>query len=62
MATPSRSTRKKRVINLALSKPEIAARFKKWKAPKRRYQRGVLAKYAKLVSSASEGAVTDKSL
>jgi dihydroxy-acid dehydratase len=52
----------KRAINLVLSKTEIAARFKKWKAPKRRYKHGVLAKYAKLVSSASEGAVTDKGL
>jgi len=30
-----------------------------WKAPKARYTRGVLAKYAKQVSSASSGAVTD---
>ncbi|MGB8353141.1 MAG: dihydroxy-acid dehydratase [Chthoniobacteraceae bacterium] len=52
----------KRVINLEIPKTEIAARLKKWKAPKRRYTRGVLAKYARLVSSASEGAVTDKGL
>ena len=52
----------KRTIDLALSKTEIAARLKKWRAPKPRYTRGVLAKYAKLVSSASEGAVTDKHL
>jgi len=52
----------KRAINLALPDAEIAARFKKWKAPAPRYNRGVLAKYAKLVSSASEGAVTDKRL
>ena len=52
----------KRVINLEIPKTEIEARLKKWKAPKRRYTRGVLAKYAKLVSSASEGAVTDKGL
>jgi dihydroxy-acid dehydratase len=49
----------KRVINLHLSKNEIAARLKKWRKPKPRYTRGVLAKYAKLVNSASEGAVTD---
>ena len=42
------------------SNKEIAARLKKWKAPKPRYTRGVLAKYAATVSSASEGAVTDK--
>jgi dihydroxy-acid dehydratase len=52
----------KRVIDLHLPKAEIAARLKKWRAPKRRYTHGVLAKYAKLVSSASEGAVTDKHL
>ena len=34
----------------------------KWKKPKARYTRGVLAKYATTVSSASEGAVTDKGL
>ena len=34
-------------------------RAKAWKAPKPRYKRGVLAKYARLVSSASQGAVTD---
>ena len=37
-------------------------RLAKWKPPKPRYTRGVLAKYAELVSSASEGAVTDKYL
>ena len=31
-----------------------------WKQPKPNYRRGVLAKYAALVSSASEGAVTDR--
>jgi len=38
---------------------ELAARLKKWKQPKPRYVKGVLAKYAKQVSSASLGAVTD---
>ena len=52
----------KRKIDLVLPKAEIAARLKKWRQPKPRYTRGVLAKYAKLVSSASEGAVTDKHL
>jgi dihydroxy-acid dehydratase len=33
--------------------------LKRWKAPKPRYTRGVLAKYAATVSSASTGAVTD---
>ncbi len=42
-----------------LSEKEIAARRKKWKAKKPKETRGALAKYAKLVTSASEGAVTD---
>ncbi len=41
---------------------EIKTRKAEWKAPKAPYKMGVLAKYAKLVSSASEGAVTDKDL
>jgi dihydroxy-acid dehydratase len=52
----------KRVIDLEVGEGEIARRLSKWKAPKPRYTRGVLAKYAQLVSSASEGAVTDKTL
>lgn len=48
----------KRKLDVNLSKAEIAKRFKTWKAPKPRYTRGVMAKYAKLVSSASYGAVT----
>ena len=53
---------KNRIITLHVSETEIKARLKKWKAPRPRYTQGVLAKYAKLVSSASEGAVTDKYL
>ena len=49
----------KRTIELELSPVEIESRFKSWKAPEPRYKRGVLAKYAALVGSASEGAVTD---
>ena len=49
----------KREISLAITKKELADRKKKWKQPKPKYRRGVLAKYAKLVSSASTGAVTD---
>ena len=52
----------KRTLTLDLSAAEIARRLSKWRAPKPRYTRGVLAKYAKLVSSATEGAVTDKQL
>jgi dihydroxy-acid dehydratase len=47
------------VIELAVSAKELARRRKAWKAPAPRYTRGVLAKYAALVSSASQGAVTD---
>ncbi|MGH1536938.1 MAG: dihydroxy-acid dehydratase [Gammaproteobacteria bacterium] len=49
----------KREINVKLSKKELSLRKKNWKAPKPRYKRGVLAKYAAQVSSASQGAVTD---
>ena len=42
--------------------PRIAARLKRWKRPKPRYTRGVLAKYAATVASASLGAVTDGDL
>ncbi len=52
----------KRTLTLDVSKAELVRRRKEWKAPKPRYTRGVLAKYAKLVTSASEGAVTDKHL
>lgn len=50
---------KKRRITLEVPNAEIARRRASWKAPKSRYTRGVLAKYARLVNSASEGAVTD---
>jgi dihydroxy-acid dehydratase len=52
----------KRTLNLDIPAKEIKARLKAWKAPKSNYTRGVLAKYAKLVNSASEGAVTDATL
>lgn len=51
-----------RVMNVDLSDDELAARKAEWKAPAPNYTRGVLAKFAKLTSSASEGAVTDKNL
>jgi dihydroxy-acid dehydratase len=50
---------KKRLIQLNVSAKELAARRKKWKPPKPRYTTGLLAKYMKLVSTASQGAVTD---
>ena len=49
----------KRTIDLGVSKTEIEARLKKWKKPATTYKRGVLAKYAATVTSASLGAVTD---
>jgi dihydroxy-acid dehydratase len=49
----------KRLIQLNVSARELAQRRKKWKQPKPRYTRGLLAKYMKLVSGASRGAVTD---
>lgn len=49
-------------INLHVSDEELVARKAKWQAPEAYTQRGTLAKYATLVSSASEGAVTDKYL
>jgi dihydroxy-acid dehydratase len=52
----------KRRITLEISDAEMARRRKAWKKPKPRYTRGVLAKYASHVSSASLGAVTDKEL
>lgn len=52
----------KRTLTLGISQRETMARLAKWKAPKPRYTTGVLAKYASLVGSASEGAVTDDSL
>ena len=50
---------KKRLIQLNVAAKELAARRKKWKPPKPRYTKGLLAKYMKLVSTASLGAVTD---
>jgi dihydroxy-acid dehydratase len=47
------------VLTLHLDENEIARRLTKWQQPAPRYTRGVLAKYAKLVNSASLGAVTD---
>ncbi|HEX8313199.1 MAG TPA: dihydroxy-acid dehydratase, partial [Chthoniobacteraceae bacterium] len=49
----------KRALSLGIPQAELEARLAKWKAPKPRYTRGVLAKYAKQVSTASLGAVTD---
>ncbi len=48
-----------RLLQLEVPEAEIARRRAAWKPAKPRYTHGVLAKYAKLVSSASLGAVTD---
>ena len=45
-------------LNVGLSDDEIAARLRDWTPPAPRYRSGVFAKYAALVSSAAEGAVT----
>ncbi|MFL6567330.1 MAG: dihydroxy-acid dehydratase, partial [Burkholderiales bacterium] len=50
---------KKRLLQLNVPAKELAARRKKWQPPKPRYTAGLLAKYMKLVSTASRGAVTD---
>ncbi|WP_067561016.1 dihydroxy-acid dehydratase [Halofilum ochraceum] len=46
-------------IKLHITQKELKARLKEWTPPRPKYRRGVLAKYAKLVNSASLGAVTD---
>lgn len=51
-----------RLLQLNVSEEELAQRRNNWTAPEPRYQRGVLGKYAKLVSSSSLGAVTDLDL
>ena len=51
-----------RQITVDVSDAELAERKTRWVRPEPKYKRGVLAKYAKTVSSASEGAVTDKYL
>jgi len=49
---------KTRKLELEISDAEIARRMAEWKPPAPRYKTGVFAKYAALVSSASEGAIT----
>jgi dihydroxy-acid dehydratase len=49
---------KARRLDVEISEQELQARLSTWKAPEPRYKTGVMAKYAKLVSSASAGAVT----
>ena len=47
-----------RELRVELSDDELAARLADWSPPEPSYSRGVFAKYAALVSSASEGAIT----
>ena len=47
-------------INLEVSEEELQKRRQHWTAPKLKFDRGVLYKYAKTVSSASKGCVTDE--
>jgi len=47
-----------RRLDVEISDQELKSRLSTWRAPEPRYKTGVMAKYAKLVSSASEGAVT----
>ena len=49
----------KRLLEVKISTGDIDKRKQNWHAPAARYKLGVLAKYAKMVSSASKGAVTD---
>lgn len=48
-----------RLLHLQVSDTELDARRSQWQPPQPRYTKGVLSKYAKLVSSSSVGAVTD---
>ena len=50
----------KRLIQLNVPEEELTRRRAQWRQPAQRYTRGVLAKYSKLVSTASRGAVTDR--
>ena len=50
----------KNTINLELNESELESRMKSWKAPELKVKKGSLYKYAKCVTSASYGCVTDK--
>jgi dihydroxy-acid dehydratase len=52
----------KRTLSVALTDAEIQRRLSTWRAPAPRFRTGVMAKYALMVSSASQGAVTTPSL
>lgn len=50
---------KQRLLQVNISEQELQARRQQWQPPQPRYTKGVLAKYAQLVSTSSRGAVTD---
>ena len=52
----------KRSLNVKLTDAEIQKRMSTWKAPAARFRTGVMAKYAVMVSSAAQGAVTTPSM
>ncbi len=52
----------RKTIDLEVSAEKIDERLRRWSPPAPKAERGLLAKYAHLVSSASEGAVTDRNL
>jgi dihydroxy-acid dehydratase len=49
---------RQRILEVEISDDVLHQRMKQWKMPRPRYPKGVFAKYAALVSSASQGAVT----
>ncbi len=52
----------RKTIELGIPLAALDARLRAWKRPAPKAERGLLAKYARLVSSASQGAVTDLNL
>jgi dihydroxy-acid dehydratase len=48
-----------RLLQLEISDEELSKRRARWQPPEPKYRSGVLAKYARLVSSSSIGAITD---
>jgi len=52
----------RRTLDVDLTSDEMESRLREWSEPEPRYSTGVMAKYAALVSSAAEGAVTDPGL
>jgi len=50
---------KNKTINVKLTEQELTLRKAQWKAPEPKHKKGILYKYAKIVSTASEGCVTD---